>query len=190
MSNIIEMNPHLIHLQRYGTVTMTDEPVHDDTSTKSVRLTDSATGELLAFLDLMPLPTLEWGVGQISVIAPLRRKGIATALFHYAQTLEPKLVLHSYDWTEAGRRWGDQIKKLRKLEAPDREPAKFRIEDLVKHKNGTTYEIILTPQCGLRIEASFLPAYAYKNADGTGPLWVRPAIEMEDGRFTLEKEAP
>ena len=60
----------------------------------------------------------------------------------------------------------------------------FSPHDLVKHSNGSTYCILL--HC-LR-EADRVACYAYRDVAG-GPVWIRPAGEMEDGRFTLLKRA-
>lgn len=54
---------------------------------------------------------------------------------------------------------------------------------LVIHlKTSGAYMIKLTPEDGLRLEASNESAYAYRALEG-GPIWVRSASEMEDGRF-------
>lgn len=57
---------------------------------------------------------------------------------------------------------------------------------LLHRKSGRRYQVVLGPdQCC--IEAGRVPAYAYRleGAAGQGdPLvWIRPASEMEDGRF-------
>jgi hypothetical protein len=57
---------------------------------------------------------------------------------------------------------------------------KFYKGDVVLHKNGNEYKII-SDTCV--IEKDMVPAYAY--SAGSDILWVRPKIEMEDGRFQL-----
>ena len=58
----------------------------------------------------------------------------------------------------------------------------FREGDRVQHKNGQIYEILGT----CTIERSLTPAYLYAANDETA--WVRPMVEMEDGRFTAISE--
>ncbi len=69
---------------------------------------------------------------------------------------------------------------------PDRA---FAVGALLLHrKTGRRYEVLWGPQhcC---IEAGRVPAYAYRlyahaaDADADPTVWVRPAAEMEDGRF-------
>jgi hypothetical protein len=55
----------------------------------------------------------------------------------------------------------------------------FAPGDIVQHRNGGTYKIV--GRC--TIEATLEDCYAYR-CEG-GRLWIRPAKEMEDGRFTL-----
>jgi hypothetical protein len=63
----------------------------------------------------------------------------------------------------------------------------FPVGTVLLHcKSGRHYEVLLGPaECS--IEAGRVPAYAYRlhAAAGTGDpmVWVRPACEMEDGRF-------
>ena len=59
----------------------------------------------------------------------------------------------------------------------------FRRKQLVRHKaSGGIYRIIYEPaRC--RIEASGEPAYAYRDLERRGPVWVRAQTIMEDGRF-------
>jgi len=56
---------------------------------------------------------------------------------------------------------------------------------LVRHKKtGGVYVIVSDLGDKLRIEATNKPAYAYMSVEsGKHPTWVRPASEMEDGRF-------
>lgn len=51
--------------------------------------------------------------------------------------------------------------------------------DIVRHRKGGSYKIV--GRC--TIEATLEDCYAYRGEDGQ--LWIRPAKEMEDGRFTL-----
>ena len=58
---------------------------------------------------------------------------------------------------------------------------------LLHHKTGRRYEVLMGPDV-CRIEADRAPAYAYRlaGAGATDPtVWVRPAAEMEDGRFSV-----
>lgn len=64
----------------------------------------------------------------------------------------------------------------------------FRELAVVRHRNGTEYIVVQTPDT-CRIEAGDVPAYAYRE---NGPqiwtrpqIWIRPQTEMEDGRFEL-----
>ena len=64
---------------------------------------------------------------------------------------------------------------------------KFVRHDVVMHKSGTEYVIILGPQDGVRLESSSEYAYMYQGfweSQGT-EFWVRGKSEMEDGRFTI-----
>lgn len=69
-----------------------------------------------------------------------------------------------------------------------RQPAKFKEGQKVLHERGSEYIILQTPDHGLRLEATGEPAYSYQAPYGfmemPGPIWVRGAKEMEDGRFT------
>jgi len=86
------------------------EVQYDDTSTKSLHAIKD--GAVVAFVDIMPLPTGELGIGQITVEENFRRKGIASDLFTVAKSLNPGLVLHSYDFTEDGTNWADAYRAL------------------------------------------------------------------------------
>lgn len=64
----------------------------------------------------------------------------------------------------------------------------FALGDHVKHTKGMTYRIVGLPS-EYRIEETNEPAYAYRAWDPKaktliGPIWVRSAAKMEDGRFT------
>lgn len=62
---------------------------------------------------------------------------------------------------------------------------KFRRHDVVQHvESGKKYEVLYTPS-EIRLEATNEPAYGYRDNDGYGPIWVRAATIMEDGRFIL-----
>ena len=66
---------------------------------------------------------------------------------------------------------------------------KFQRHDSVIHvKTGHVYMILLSPCSGLRLEASGEPAYLYQRFGECEDrsLWVRSAIEMEDGRFEFK----
>lgn len=76
------------------------EVQYDETSTKSLHAL--VAGNIIGFLDLMPLPTGEFGIGQITVKRKFRRQGIATELFKIAKKAYPNLVPHSYDHTSDG----------------------------------------------------------------------------------------
>lgn len=61
----------------------------------------------------------------------------------------------------------------------------------VRHcRTGGVYTIVYTP-AEVIIEKDAVPSYAYRRADADGqggvpgPIWIRPAAEMEDGRFEL-----
>jgi len=58
------------------------------------------------------------------------------------------------------------------------------LEGLVRHRNGTLYEIINTPDPGRRLEYCNEPYYEYAGLDGI--RWIRRKTEMEDGRFKKE----
>lgn len=60
-------------------------------------------------------------------------------------------------------------------------PGKFPIGSKLKHlKTGGYYQIV-----GLaKIEATLQMAYVYESLQ-TNDYWIRPQIEMEDGRFEL-----
>ena len=83
----------------------------DVTSTRSLHAVDEK-GKIAGFIDLMPLATGEVGIGQITVRRKYQRKGVATTLFKMAQKLEPKLVLHSYDWSDEGVKWAEHVQSL------------------------------------------------------------------------------
>ena len=91
-----------------GLTVVEGKPQYDETSTKSVLL--KRGDKTVAFIDLMPLPTQEFGIGQITVDKDLRRKGLASSLFREARRIEPKLVFHGYDYTEAGLAFAQGIK--------------------------------------------------------------------------------
>ena len=66
---------------------------------------------------------------------------------------------------------------------------RFQTGAVVLHlKTGRRYQILMGPDV-CRIEADRSPAYAYRLedalADGDATVWVRPAAEMEDGRFAV-----
>lgn len=63
----------------------------------------------------------------------------------------------------------------------------FSEGDLVRHRKGGYYIIVLTPADCI-IEAGVRPAYAYRPKGELAPVWVRPQTEMEDGRFTLVEQ--
>ena len=61
---------------------------------------------------------------------------------------------------------------------------KFQVGDQLQHlKTGGFYRII----CLAKIEASLEEAYVYE-ALFNGSYWIRPQIEMEDGRFIRVNE--
>ena len=66
-------------------------------------------------------------------------------------------------------------------------PSLFNVYDRVLHvKTGRTFTVVGTPdRC--RIEAGWVPAYAYLEDDGM--FVVRPQAEMEDGRFVVAPES-
>lgn len=61
---------------------------------------------------------------------------------------------------------------------------KFRVGERLRHvKSGRIYRIVDLPT-RMRIEATAAPAYSYCLADSPDiTLWVRPQVELEDGRF-------
>jgi len=63
---------------------------------------------------------------------------------------------------------------------------KFKALDRVRHiKSGNIYRIVTTSK-KCKIEATNESAYIYRlDKDPNGTFWVRPQIEMEDGRFEL-----
>lgn len=67
----------------------------------------------------------------------------------------------------------------------------FKKGDIVRHiRTENIYRIVWTPGDRVCIEHGATPAYGYRlqdNFDDT--LWIRPATEMEDGRFLLVEEA-
>lgn len=64
----------------------------------------------------------------------------------------------------------------------------FKKGDIVRHHKDPThdYKVVMIPAENLFIEATSQPAYAYTSLREL-TTWVRPAAEMEDGRFTLVK---
>lgn len=59
---------------------------------------------------------------------------------------------------------------------------KFAKDDIVRHnKSGGVYVIDMH----VVLERDQTPAYAYSLIYDRRIVWVRPAVEMEDGRFTL-----
>jgi hypothetical protein len=67
-------------------------------------------------------------------------------------------------------------------------PIQFAEGTCLKHlKTGDLYLITLTPESGLRIEATGEPAYGYRPLQDTTPVWVRSQTETEDGRFLQMK---
>lgn len=83
------------------------EPQYDDGSTKSLHAVIGT--EIVGFLDIYPLPTNEFGIGQVTVKPEWWRRGIATALFLEARKTLPNLVAHSYDFTVAGTKWVNSL---------------------------------------------------------------------------------
>jgi len=64
---------------------------------------------------------------------------------------------------------------------------KFEEGAKVKHvKTQRLYKIVMSPDSYLRIEKTLEPAYVYRSYESPHTRWVRPATEMEDGRFELE----
>ena len=66
---------------------------------------------------------------------------------------------------------------------------RFKTDDVLLHlKTGRRYLVLIGPDV-CRIEADRSPAYAYRLADAQAAadrtVWIRPAAEMEDGRFAL-----
>jgi len=80
---------------------------YDDLSTMSLHALHR--GKIVGFIDIYPLPTGEYGIGQITVQPAFQRQGIATKLFHMAKAKLPNLVAHSYDYTEAGIAWVESL---------------------------------------------------------------------------------
>ena len=68
----------------------------------------------------------------------------------------------------------------------------FQAGDTVRHRKGNEYRITHGLGDNLMIEATGEPAYAYEHEDSRGHVtrWVRPAREMEDGRFALIVHCP
>ncbi len=59
----------------------------------------------------------------------------------------------------------------------------FKKGEKVRHnKTGGEYRIISTPE-NLKIEKGYISAYAYQSLNSPYIIFVRPADEMEDGRF-------
>ena len=61
--------------------------------------------------------------------------------------------------------------------------SRFAQNDTVTHKKSGGVYIVEELPTNCRIEATGEPAYAYRGTDGI--LWVRSALEFEDGRFEL-----
>jgi len=60
----------------------------------------------------------------------------------------------------------------------------FKPGSTLKHiKTGGLYKVVLLAN----IEANLEPAYVYESMQ-THDFWIRPKLEMEDGRFTLITE--
>lgn len=62
----------------------------------------------------------------------------------------------------------------------------FRRHDVVRHvKTQGLYIILATPEYGITLERGAEPAYLYQSLliSETERVWVRSAVEMEDGRF-------
>jgi hypothetical protein len=64
---------------------------------------------------------------------------------------------------------------------------RFKTGDVLRHlKTDRLYQVLLGPDVCC-IEADRAPAYAYRlemDATAADPtVWIRPAVEMEDGRF-------
>lgn len=67
-------------------------------------------------------------------------------------------------------------------------PSSFGQGDVVIHfRSEGVYRILLDPRCGLTLEGTNEPAYAYVTAetDKQKVVWVRSAAEFEDGRFKM-----
>jgi len=63
----------------------------------------------------------------------------------------------------------------------------FRPTQTVEHvKTRGQYEIVLAPD-NTKMEKTQIPVYVYRSL--TGLYWVRPQVEMEDGRFILVPDA-
>jgi len=62
---------------------------------------------------------------------------------------------------------------------------KFLAGRLVRHiKTGNIYAVVFDPNSKLTIESTNQLSYAYVSVNESEPaIWVRPAREMEDGRF-------
>lgn len=65
-------------------------------------------------------------------------------------------------------------------ETPEEDQRTFQPLDWVKHQKGSIYCILNHAKCSETEQ----PMYVYSNVI-TGEIWVRPASEVEDGRFTL-----
>jgi hypothetical protein len=60
----------------------------------------------------------------------------------------------------------------------------FAPTDIIQHvKSGDTYTIV--GRC--TVEKTGVECYAYRGADGR--MWIRPEMEMDDGRFILLSRA-
>jgi hypothetical protein len=69
-----------------------------------------------------------------------------------------------------------------KMAAPDE--GLFKPGSRLKHlKTGGFYKVLLLAN----IEASLEPAYVYESMQ-SHDFWIRPKVEMEDGRFELVSE--
>ena len=66
---------------------------------------------------------------------------------------------------------------------------KFAPGSIVRHRNGSAYEIVFGPDV-VKLESSAAPAYAYRAADDIDKtIWVREQGNMEsEGRFSPVRE--
>ncbi len=63
-------------------------------------------------------------------------------------------------------------------------PSKFRVGDIVRHKNRHEYLVIEVPDRWIKLEHCNEPFYLYE-AIHLGTIWARCQSEFDDGRFTL-----
>lgn len=73
-------------------------------------------------------------------------------------------------------------RQSRRYAKVDKHPPRFMPDEIIEHvRTGGMYMVLHSPP-GVYIEKDQTPVYVYQSV-ADNRIWIRPRIEMEDGRF-------